>query len=199
MATSDREGRGTAERREAPPQGGAFGAGFRHAVEGLNALGSGWIFVLVVLIDTESITRTFFNRPIQGVIEIIEMSIVAIVFVQLPDALRVGKLTRSDGLFNLMLERRPRLGRAMGVVYELLGAIFMGLILYGSVPLVREAYVRDYFVGEIGLFTFPIWPVNLVIVIGSLFMTVQFLIFAGRYARPGVAGLPRPLPPPGEF
>lgn len=158
-------------------------AGFRRVVAGLNALGSAWIFVLMLIIDSDAIGRTFFNHPLEGVIEITEMSIVAIVFLQLSDALRMGKLTRSDGLFNLMLARRPRAGRAMGVVFDGLGAVFLGLILYGSVPLLTEAWRRNYYIGEKGLFVFPTWPVKLVVVIGTLVMLVQFVVFAWRYAR----------------
>jgi TRAP-type C4-dicarboxylate transport system permease small subunit len=198
VADSGPDGRGTDANDGAPPWGGTLGVAFRRGVVGLNTLGSAWIFVLMILIDAESISRTFFNRPILGVIEMIEMSIVAIVFLQLPDALRVGTLTRSDGFFNLMLERFPRIGRAMGVVFELLGAVFVGLVLYGVVPELHEAYTRGYFVGQIGLFTFPEWPVKLVIVVGALAMTVQFLVFAYRYARPSPDGLPRAQPAAGD-
>jgi TRAP-type C4-dicarboxylate transport system permease small subunit len=169
------------------PQG-APAAAFRRCVTGLNALGSGWIFALMLIIDADAIGRTLFNRPLQGVIEITEMSIVAIVFLQLSDALRTGKLTRSDGLFNLMLARRARVGRAMGVAFDGLGAAFIGLVVYGSVPLLSEAIERNYYKGEKGLFVFPTWPVKLVIVIGSVVMLVQFLVFAWQYARPGRQG-----------
>ncbi len=161
---------------------GAPGAAFRRVVAGLNALGSAWIFVLMLIIDADAIGRTFFNHPIEGVIEITQMSIVAIVFLQLSDALRTGKLTRSDGLFNLMLARRRPVGRAMGVAFEALGALFLGLLLYGSVPLLAEAWRRNYYIGEKGLFVFPTWPVKLVVVIGTLVMLIQFLVFAWRYA-----------------
>jgi TRAP-type C4-dicarboxylate transport system permease small subunit len=169
---------------EGAPREGAPAAAFRRVVTGLNALGSGWIFVLMLIIDADAIGRTFFDRPLEGVIEIIQMSIVAIVFLQLSDALRTGKLTRSDGLFNLMLARRRRVGRAMGVVFDGLGAAFLGLVLYGSVPLLAEAWEHNYYIGEKGLFVFPTWPVKLLVVIGTLVMLIQFLVFAWRYARP---------------
>ncbi len=178
MAEPDSSGTARGALRESAPA-----AAFRRIVAGLNALGSGWIFVLMVVIDADAIGRTFFNNPLEGVIEITQMSIVAIVFLQLSDALRIGTLTRSDGLFNLMLARRRRVGRAMGFVFEGLGALFLGLVLYGSVPLLAEAWTRNYYIGEKGLFVFPTWPIKLVVVIGTLVMLLQFLVFAWRYAR----------------
>ncbi len=180
-------GRGSGASRD-----GAPAAWFRRTVTGLNALGSGWIFVLMLIIDADAIGRTFFDHPLEGVIEITQMSIVAIVFLQLSDALRTGKLTRSDGLFNLMLARRRRLGHAFGVAFDGLGAVFLGLVLYGSVPLLAEAWSRNYYIGEKGLFVFPTWPVKLVVVIGTLVMLAQFLVFAWRYARADGGGAAEP-------
>ena len=166
----------------APRQRGALAVLFRRCVTSLNALGSGWIFALMVLIVCDAIGRTFFDHPLLGVIEITQASIVSIVFLQLSDALRIGKLTRSDGVFNFVLARRPKAGRTMGAVFDLLGAAFAALVLYGSVPLLFEAWTRNYYMGEEGLFVFPTWPIKVVVVIGSLVLTVQFLVFAWRYA-----------------
>ena len=166
---------------KAPSQDGAFDSGLGRVLSGFNSVGSVWIFVLMVVINADAFGRTFLNAPINGVPELIELSIVGIVFLQMGDALRNGRLTRSDGLFNLALTRRPALGRALGAAFDLLGAIFMGLILYGSVPLLAEAWTRDYYVGVEGWFTVPVWPVKVIIVIGCVVTLAQFLAFAWRY------------------
>jgi hypothetical protein len=110
---------------KAPSQDGAFDSGLGHVLSGLNSVGSVWIFVLMVLINADAFGRTLFNAPINGVPEMIELSIVGIVFLQMGDALRNGRLTRSDGFFNLALTRLPTLGRAMGATFDLLGAVFI--------------------------------------------------------------------------
>jgi TRAP-type C4-dicarboxylate transport system permease small subunit len=69
----------------------------------MNTIGSAWIFVLMVMIDTDAFSRTLFTHPIHGVNEMVEMSIVAIVFMQIGDATRRGRLTRSDGFYGLVL------------------------------------------------------------------------------------------------
>jgi hypothetical protein len=74
----------------------------------MNAAGSCWIVVLMLLINAEAISRSAFNQPIIGVIELIEISVIGIVFMQLADSLRCGVFIRSDGLFNQVMIRKPK-------------------------------------------------------------------------------------------
>ena len=87
----------------------------------LNAAGTAWIFVIMVLINTDVFARFLFNRPISGVPLIIEMSIIAIVFLQLAAALRGGRVTRSDVLIGRLLVHRPQLGYTLQAFYHLAG------------------------------------------------------------------------------
>ena len=156
---------------------------FSRLVGGMNAAGSCWIVVLMLLINAEAISRSAFNAPIIGVIEMIEISIIGIVFMQLADSLRQGVLTRSDGLFNQVMRRSPRAGHLMGVVTFMLGAVFMWLIIWGSVPFFFESWENDYYVGVEGMFTAPVWPVALIIVIAVVVTMVQFLIILAEHWR----------------
>ncbi len=157
---------------------------FGWIVGGMNATGSCWIMVLVVLINVEAIGRSAFNQPIIGVIEMIEISIVGIVFMQLADSLRRGVLTRSDGLFNQVMSRAPTAGHVMGAVTSLLGAVFMVLVLWGTVPYFVDSWERDYYVGIEGMFTAPVWPVALIIIIAITVTMIQFLINTADYVTP---------------
>ena len=69
----------------------------------------------------------------------------------------------------------------MGAVFDGLGVIFMGIILWGSVPVFIESYREDYYVGDIGIFTAPEWPVKLVIVVGCFVTALQFAAFGRNY------------------
>lgn len=160
----------------------------RWALSGLNAVGTLVIFGLMAMINWDVWQREIVDTPIHGVPEMIELLIVAIVFLQLGDATRSGRLTRSDGLFQFVLARRPRIGRAMGAAFDLLGALFMGLIVYGTWPIFIEAYEKDLYTGNIGVFTAPTWPVKAIIVVGSVMVMAQFIAFAWRYILPGRAG-----------
>ena len=154
---------------------------FAVTVAGLNNLGTVWILGLMVLVTLDVGARYLFNAPINGVTELVELSIVGIVFLQLGAAVRAGRITRSDGLYSRLLKVRPVLGHALGFAFDLSGALFAALILYGGVPRLIEAYQRGYFAGNEGLFIFPLWPVRLILVVGCVAAAVQFLIFAWHH------------------
>jgi TRAP-type C4-dicarboxylate transport system permease small subunit len=162
---------------------GAISVLLSPVLSSLNALGSFWIFVLMILINMDAFGRTLFAAPIDGVNEVVELSLVGIVFLQLGDSTRHGRLTRSDGFLNIMLKRRPRIGHYMASTFDFLGMVFMGIIIWGSYPMLIESIEGDYFVGNEGVFTAPVWPVNLVIVIGCAVTLLQFAVFIGRHAR----------------
>lgn len=154
----------------------------------LNALGSFWIFVLMILINMDAFGRTLLAAPIDGVNEIVELSLVGIVFLQLGDSTRHGRLTRSDGFLNIVLKRRPNVGRWMSATFDFLGVVFMAIIIWGSYPILIESIERDYFIGNEGVFTAPVWPVNLVIVVGCVVTLLQFVVFIRRHLRPLLNG-----------
>jgi TRAP-type mannitol/chloroaromatic compound transport system permease small subunit len=155
---------------------------FERLVVGLNGVGTAWIFVLMLIVNTDVVSRFVFNAPIQGVTEIVRLSIVGIVFLQISDAVRLGRLTRSDGLYQRFVARHPVAGSVAGMVFDLLGAVFFIILLIGSVPRLIEAWERGYFLGNEGLFTVPIWPIRLILVIGCTVVSIQFLILAARHA-----------------
>ena len=154
---------------------------FSSLVGGMNAAGSVWIVVLMLLINTEAISRSAFNAPIIGVIEMIEISVIGIVFMQLADSLRRGVFVRSDGLFNQVMRRKPAAGHVMGIGTYLMGAMFMGLILWGSVPFFVDAWSNDWYVGVEGMFTAPRWPIVLIVVIALCVTLIQFLVMSAGH------------------
>jgi len=167
---------------EVSPGHGARGPGrpgaFDRLVVGMNALGSFWILLLVLLVTSDALGRTFLNHPIQGTHEMIQISVVGIVFLQLADTIRTGRLTRSDSVLGILNAKRPRLAAALQCAFYLLGAVFMGIGLWGSVPLLKEAIERGSYLGNEGIFTAPVWPVKTIIVIGLAVCLVQFLRLA---------------------
>ncbi|MGE0559968.1 MAG: TRAP transporter small permease subunit [Burkholderiales bacterium] len=149
----------------------------------LNVAGALLVLTLLVIINIDSLSRTFLSISFLGVTEVVELSLVAIVFLQLGDAIRSGRLTRSDGLLTLLGERAPRLRALLHLVFDLIAAAFMALIVAGGVPRMIESYQRGEFKGTAQLFTVPEWPVKLIIVIGATAAIVAFLISAWREFR----------------
>ena len=156
---------------------------FSTFVAGLNSVGTGLIFALMVMINLDVISRFLFNAPIDGVTELVELSIVAIVFLQLGDAVRAGRLTRSDGLFSKLEKSRPRIAHRLGAAFDVAGALFFVAIILGSIPRFVDAWQRGYFSGNKGIIVIPVWPVRLIIVVGAGTVVLVFLGLAWKHLR----------------
>ncbi|MEO8281535.1 MAG: TRAP transporter small permease [Ideonella sp.] len=144
------------------------------ATLGLNALGSVWILALVLLVTTDALSRSFLHHPIAGVIEMVQVSVLGIVFLQLADAVRTGRLTRGDSFLTLLRRRHTRIAHAIEAAFSLLGAVYMALGIWGSVPLLLESIARKSYLGNQGVFTIIVWPVKAIVVLG---LAVSLLIF----------------------
>lgn len=141
-----------------------------------NALGTLVVLALVVILNVDVIARGVFSAPMKGTYEMVQFSVVLIVFLQLADVVRVDRLTRSDGFLNVLYNRGPRIAANMRRIINAISAIFMGLIAYITFPeflLMWET--QDYF-GVRGLFTLPWWPVKLVITLGTSLSCLIFVI-----------------------
>ncbi len=150
---------------------------------GLNVTGALLVVMLLVLINIDALGRTFFSVSILGVHEVVEMSLVAIVFLQLGDAVRSGRLTRSDGLLTILDRRMPAVARPLRAFFDLVSVAFLTLIVVGGVPRFIESYQNNEFKGTAQLFTVPEWPVKLIIVVGAIAAILAFLVSAWREFR----------------
>jgi TRAP-type C4-dicarboxylate transport system permease small subunit len=135
----------------------------------------------MVIINADILSRFLLRVSIDGVTEIVELSIVGIVFLQLGDAVASGRLISSDGLYNKIVSNNPRMGHALGIFFDLGGAAFFGAILVGIYPLFIDAYTRGYFAGTEGIFTVPLWPIQLLLVICCITIILVFLQLAWRH------------------
>jgi len=149
----------------------------------MNALGTVWIFLLMVLINSDILGRELFSAPVRGTTELLSLSIVGIVFLQLGHALMSGRMTRSDMVIENLLVYRPRAGRGLQGMFNLLGAVFLAIIFWGSIDPFMEAIEIGEYVGAAGDFTAPTWPIRLLILIGSAATGVQYLIMAWQDFR----------------
>jgi TRAP-type mannitol/chloroaromatic compound transport system permease small subunit len=156
----------------------AAGRAFGKIVFVSNWLASLWIFGLMALVVSDVSMRYLFNAPIAGVNEIMEISIVAMLYMQVTQALRDERHTRSAAFFTLVMSRSPRAAHLLNACFHTAGLLLMMAVLFGAVPRVLEAYKRGYTVGTRGIFIAPEWPVRLIIVYGSTLMAVQFAILA---------------------
>ena len=150
-----------------------------HGLTGLmNGIGTVWIFALVFLVCADVLGRALFNHPLAGVPELVALSIVGIVYLELANTLRVRRFIRSDVIIGRLLENRPRLGHALQAVHHLVGAMIAAIVLWFTAPRFLGAWESDEYIGTLGDFTAPVWPVKLIIVVGTAALSVQFLLHA---------------------
>lgn len=152
--------------------------GFHRLTGWMNAVGTIWILALMVLINTDVLGRDLFGAPVRGVTEIVSMSIVGIVFLQLADTLHAGRLTRAEVLVGWLQKHHPRSARGLQGVFHVVGAALLMVICWASWgPLVEAVNIGEY-VGAVGDFMAPMWPVRLIIVFGSACTALSFLFLA---------------------
>jgi TRAP-type mannitol/chloroaromatic compound transport system permease small subunit len=173
------------------PRASGAGLFFDGIVQFLNGIGTLWILAILILINADVFGRNVLHAPINGVIEMIEISMIAIVFLQLGDATRVGRLTRSDGFFGLVQRKFPKAGFVMGSFFDLLGALFMFFILYGTWPSLVEAWTLNDYIGNEGVFTAPKWPMIAILILGSFITMALFLKLAVTQIRAFTGGAPQ--------
>lgn len=135
---------------------------------GVNAIGTLAVLGLVAVVNFDVVARGVFNAPFRGTVELVQFSIVLIVFLQLPDVVRSGRLTRSDGLLLVLGDSQPWLTGVIRRAINIMSATLMLLIAITVWPEFVEAWETNDFFGTPGVFTAPWWPVRLVIVVSAV-------------------------------
>lgn len=166
-----------------------------------NVSGAFVLLALVAIMNVDVVSRNLFNAPFRGVIEVVVFSLALIVFLQLPDVVRTGRLTRSDGFLGLMRSTAPGFGSALARVLDGIACMFMCLIVWTVWPEFTEAFESchfftlpefgpaptgniwadfktgltrcDYF-GTPGILQAPWWPVRLAIAFGCAWAAILF-------------------------
>ena len=141
-----------------------------------NAAGTLTVLALVAVVNYDVVARGVFNRPFMGAVEVVQLPMVLIVFLQLPDVVRVNRLTRSDGFLTIAAKRWPRVGQLMHNLIDCVAAVFMLLVAIAIWPEFTDMLEsRDYF-GVPGVFTAPWWPIKLVIFFSAALCVLMFVL-----------------------
>ncbi len=157
--------------------------GLHRVFSAMNALGTLWILALMLLMNLDVLGRNLLGMPVRGVTEMVSLSIVGIVFLQLADTLRMGRFTRADVLLQRLKREHPVLADALQALFHLVGFALMAVILLASwEPLVQAVVIREY-VGAVGDFQAPVWPVRLITLLGLCATAMCFAVLAGMDLR----------------
>lgn len=140
----------------------------------LNAAGTVWVVGIAALVCSDVVGRALFNYPIIGVPEIVKVSVVAIVWLQMAHTLKIGGHLRSD----VVLGRLSPRGRAtVNLVACALGAVIFGLLVYSGWHTMITAWELGEFEGEEPV-RVPTYPLRTIVLLGAALTSLQFLLQA---------------------
>jgi TRAP-type mannitol/chloroaromatic compound transport system permease small subunit len=114
------------------------------------------IIAVTLLICADIVGRSFFGSPVAGVAEIVSLSIVAIVFLQLGHAIKAGALARTDIFLTAVRKRSPRAGAFINGLFFLVATLLFVVLFYGSWGKLIDAWTSNEHVGVYGLFVTPV-------------------------------------------
>jgi len=145
----------------------------------MNAAGTAWISVITVLICSDILGRILFNHPIIGVPEIVKVSVVALVWLQMAHTLKIGGHIRSD----VILDRLPPRGKALvNVIAAALGTLVFGFLVYAGWPNMMEGWRIGEFEGELPV-RVTTYPVRTILILGAGLTGCEFVLYGWRSLR----------------
>jgi TRAP-type C4-dicarboxylate transport system permease small subunit len=150
----------------------------------MNAIGTALILFIMTIMLVDIGGRVILNRPLAGVPEMVGMSIVAIVFLQLPNTVASRALIASDMLITPLAEARPRVAGAISAACSLIGAFVFAAIAYASWRFLVRSWTNEETYGTPGVFEFPQWPLRAVVVFGAAWTVVEFLRLVADDLKP---------------
>ncbi|MEM1047700.1 MAG: TRAP transporter large permease [Pseudomonadota bacterium] len=157
---------------------------------GLNAIGTLWIVALMGLICADVVARSLFDQPLPRVPEFVGYSIVAIVFLQLPNTLNLRKLTRADAFLEGLMIARPAAGSVYNAVFCFCGFVVLALIAYGLVPDALESYEFGEYFGQQGEIIIPVWPFKAIMAFCAIVTAAEFFVQTIDYVRKAIVDEP---------
>ncbi|MCG6902617.1 MAG: TRAP transporter small permease, partial [Rhodobacter sp.] len=130
-----------------------------------------WTLALAILIFADVAGRGLLNNPIPGTKEILQNSVVAITFLQLPLAIFSGSMLRTSIFADAMPPFGRKLLRTVGALLAFV--VFMAL-LWSTWPSFWDAYRIGEYEGE-GALRVPTWPVRGTVLVISIFGAFAYL------------------------
>jgi len=137
----------------------------------MHILSSVWVFILAVVILIDVFGRILFSQPLPGTKEILQSSVIAVTFLQIPLAIYSGSMLRTTLVHELMPAFVKKLFRTFAYV---LGFILFAAIGYASFPEAIDALRIGEYEGE-GALRIYTWPIRFLIVVTAVFAAIAYL------------------------
>jgi|TARA_R110002124_G_scaffold11573_4_gene54802 TRAP-type C4-dicarboxylate transport system permease small subunit len=145
-------------------------------IGGLGTLG------IMAIINADVVGRGVFGTPVPATAEIVSAAIVAIVFLQLPQATAAGRNVRSDMLLTRLSRGDGRAGHLMNTLHHAAGTLMLGILLYYIAPGILDSIEGNETVGLYGIFTMPRWPFVVCVLAGCALTLAQYAMLTIGFA-----------------
>ena len=145
----------------------------------MNGAGVVWVFALTFLICADIAGRTLFDSPLQAVPEIVALSLIACVFLQLAFAVDGARLTRADIFLSQIRRRSAGMAGGLERFFAIAGALVLLAMAAGAWPDFVRALRTGEFVGVEGIYTLPITPIKFIVVLGAVTAASSYLLSLG--------------------
>jgi TRAP-type mannitol/chloroaromatic compound transport system permease small subunit len=153
------------------------------AVDGLAALGTALICVLMVIICADIVARNVLGASLPLVSELGALLLVMIVSLQLATTVRADRLARTEIFFTGFRKTHPKAGAGLSALFNLVGASVVGGIAWSSVRILEKDWAAGEYIGVAGIATLPTWPFRALILLGMAVAAIEFLVRALADAR----------------
>ena len=144
--------------------------------DGLGAIGTILIGVLMIIICSDVVMRNLFGSSLPLVSELGALTLVMIVFLQLGTTVRHERLARTELFLPPFTAKFPRAGMFVKAMWDLVGAVLCGFIANSTYKILLKDLKFDNYIGVTGVLTIPTWPFRLMILIGITVAAIQFFI-----------------------
>jgi TRAP-type C4-dicarboxylate transport system permease small subunit len=134
----------------------------------LQSIAAIWLILVAITIFAEVTFRNF--GLFLGADQIVQNSVPAIVFLQVPFAIASGTMLRTTLIYDFFKERGKRIVNRISYIIGVL--LFTGIAVGGWTDMIKGWEIGEY--QGIGAIEFPVYPIRTVIIFSSIIIVIIY-------------------------
>ena len=134
----------------------------------LQSIAAIWLILVAIAIFAEVTFRNF--GLFLGADQIVQNSVPAIVFLQVPFAIASGTMLRTTLIYDFFKERGKRIVNRISYIIGVL--LFTGIAVGGWTDMIKGWEIGEY--QGIGAIEFPVYPIRTVIIFSSIIIVIIY-------------------------
>lgn len=134
----------------------------------LQSIAAIWLILVAIAIFAEVTFRNF--GLFLGADQIVQNSVPAIVFLQVPFAIASGAMLRTTLIYDFFKERGKRIVNRISYIIGVL--LFTGIAVGGWTDMIKGWEIGEY--QGIGAIEFPVYPIRTVIIFSSIIIVIIY-------------------------